>query len=164
MEGANSWGEPGRHSYADPSSARLCLKMISERRDVLHAFLYPSKIRAERVMRGGYFEERLFVEPTMYRHPQLDCDNGTGTSRSELLRSPSKPMGSLSFLEIDVYGASTDGQLQIGDRDRTGGRSACRRVRHERGRAVGDGPLGSGEPLVPYTTNTSYQCFHRLLP
>ena len=59
------------------SSARLCLKMISERRDVLHAFLYPSKIRAERVMRGGYFEERLFVEPTMYRHPQLDCDNGT---------------------------------------------------------------------------------------
>ena len=22
------------------------------------------------------------------------------------------------------------------------------------------GPLGSGEPLVPYTTNTSYQCFH----
>ena len=59
-----------------------------------------------------------FFEPTMYRHSQPDCDNGTGTSRSELLQSPSKPMGSLSFLEIDVYGASTDGQLQIGDGDR----------------------------------------------
>ena len=52
--------------------------------------------------------------------------------------APRSRWGSLSFLEIDVYGASTDGQLQIGDRDRAGGRSACRRVRHERGRAEGE--------------------------
>ena len=87
-------------------------------------------------------------------------DSHSQTVTAEQGRAPARTesaKGSFSFLEIDVYGASTDGQLQIGDRDRAGDQSACRRVRH-RSRAYEEGRASRecGEPLVPYTTNTSY--------
>ena len=56
-------------------------------------------------------------------------DSHSQTVTAEQGRTPARTRtesakGSFSFLEIDVYGASTDaagrGQLQIGDRDRAG--------------------------------------------